>query len=336
MQIDPTVTSIDQLNVQYGFINVPWLRYPWTDLTVFPTPYTEISLHRSGETHGMFPNTEFLLSDHNNKLTIVIGESWTYGGKIRDMNIEGGESRESFTCGITETVGPWLGYLLETDLYQNAFPGDDNSNMVRKACNAINRFKDHYDEIFVFVQFTDVIRESGLHRGLPENDHVLNWMNQKIDNPELRLPVVEWLNFYENGYLDTLNIASKHANVKTCVWKNFAPWSLTPDQQARFQNLTFVQNCWINYISELEGFPVNIRYFNNAASLSQAPGDFGDNFIMDDEFVVDELSRIERLHKYWDDISSRRGSMGIHYPSRIGHQLWSLKIINDTGWYTEK
>lgn len=330
--IVPTITHKDQILLDES---VPF-DWDWRDLTVFETPYDEISLHRIGEPFGHFANTEFLLTGKNSKrLCIVIGESWCYGGKIREMNKDGTESAQSFTKAVTQTMGAWCAHLTDSDFYQNAFPGDNTSNMVRKAKNAVEKYSSQYEEILLLVQFTDVIRESGVYNSLPEWDHVRQYIDAWEQYNE-RMHFLTWLNHYETGYLQQLQDGCALPNVKICVWKNFTPWSLTLQQRKGFTKITTVDSCWLNYISEQEGYPVKMRYFNNPGCLDRSEeNSFGNSIVISDIIIQEELERIERLHHYWDNVSPQRARMSIHYPSAHAHQSWALNIVKQANWFKE-
>ena len=333
--IPATWRNIDELDITHAD-HQPWINFPWGDLTVFDTDRKDISLHRVGEPHGMFPNTKFLLQHSNielvDTLTIVVGESWCYGGKIRDMNKGGGESRDSFVKALTKTMGANIARLGGTDLLQSAFPGDNTSNMVQKAISAVEQYRHTYKHIRVLVQFTDVIRESGVLSSLPDDDHMKKFYGDGIaPNVESTpMPFLDFLNSYETGYLDKLSKQCDYDNVDICVWKNFTPWSINQEQQAQYKNIKFIPGCWVNYLSDMEGYDVNIRYFNNPAMVSS---EFQSMIDTPQSIVEQELDRIERMHDYWDSVSGERAGLNVHYPSMEGHRLWALKIVKEAGWF---
>lgn len=311
---------------------------PSGELKFFDVPYEDIHTWRNTASRDIdfkpFINTRFKIEKDKSRLCLVTGESWTYGGGIRDMYLV--ESPVSIARATHTTMGSVLAHITDSDLYQDAFPGDCTGNIVRKTINAVKQQKDQYDEVLVFVQFSDPVREYGYLHALEENDHIKQNILHHQETGET-MNVITWLKFYERGYLKKLNEECNFDNVKICVWKNFSPWWLAKEELEVYENLITIDSCWTNFNSTLEGYPVDMQYFSNPGCLDTTDNQsFGRLFDkMSDQFVSDELERMERRQTYWEDISPNRISLNVFYPNRVSHQLWAMNIINQTGWYKE-
>ena len=335
--INPTITSINDLKQYFGHRS----NLTWQEIEIFPVPLSEVAVSCCQTDYGKFANTDFFVSgNQTDTLTIVVGESWCYGGKQRDMKHDSTESPESFAKALTTTMGSQLAHYTRSDLRQNAFPGDNTSNIVRKVGNLLAEYADSdYTTINVCVQMSDVIREAGVYCSLEPDDHVLDMIDRgqqgdRWDSPEA------WLKEYESGYLDKLeSFRANHTGkqkVNITMWKNFTPWCLTKSERSQWQNICTIDDCWINYLSAQEGYPVNINLFNNPASVDRNCKDAVANVSdISDEVINDELARIERLHHYWENVSPHRAGLSVHYPSATAHADWALKITRESNWFKE-
>ena len=77
------------------------------DLIFYDVPYEEVHTWRNEQSRDVdfkpFINTRFKIEKGKNRLCIVVGESWTYGGGIRNMDVV--EEPDSIAKAVHTTLG---------------------------------------------------------------------------------------------------------------------------------------------------------------------------------------------------------------------------------------
>lgn len=301
----------------------------------FERPVTDIAEEQNGFRTNAFPNTEFAVyRDQTEKLVMFFGESWCYGGRIRDMvtGIPSTESNTSVGKGITKPVGPQLAKLLNSDLYQSCWPGDHTTNMFNKAERMIPQWKDKYDKIKVCIQITDPHRCANAC-------HIYDTEFLKAHtNPfkqDINITMERWLYMYDRSFLVWADeIMQKYSNVEIVLWKNFNPWCLSKTKRDRFK-CGSVDLDWTTFNAQLDGVDlIEGRQISNPAVFLRHEN----NIIIDwckstpREWEMHQVDCIEDVQSYWRDKSHLRLGMNINYPSEVSHRLWSMQLAKAGGW----
>lgn len=330
-QIKPTITSLSQLNAddllhQYGI----------AELTVFPRPYTDLIGYRNGQisddemSKNFFPNTVFHVKKADNSqncLMVVVGESWVYGGKIRDMHVypEPGactETADSFELALTATMGAQLANAFCVDLYQDAYPGNNTSDIFDLADKIVQQYSDKYEKIIVVLQITDSFREESQINGMKPHWHCYDLYHY----PQCSTPE-EWSCAYEEGFLKRAEQLNENQCVdQVVVWKNFSPWVLPKSQRQQYNCVT-VEKSWTNFLAELEGVELPDVCCSNEEQLNPHTGSSMANtkgFTW--EYAHQQFDNIEKYYDYREKISPAVHSLCVHYPSIRGHELWALYV----------
>ena len=309
------------------------------DITVFPTQLRQCTqamhnaLSRQHDsppfTHPVFANTEFYKSNNRKNLLVMVGESWVYGGKIRDMNIQAhDESVHSFAHAVSRTVGACAADLLNADLYQYAYPGNNNYAMsqwlVENLATLVNM--PQYQQVFVLIQHTDQLREIGQPRGITalcgEHSVFTHTVNRLVTGENTWQNIDHWLRTYTAPITHTLNQLTELNHIKPvhiAQWGNFA--NVQADQSAQYHQHT---TSWTQFNAQLEGITIpDVQYSN--AGLNTAV--FTHSSIEQEQH---RISIIEHIDEYWSELSPRALGLHQHYPSRISHRLWAAQLT--TAW----
>lgn len=218
--VDNNITSLAQLENTHG----------WKSLETFEVPYSAMMLFNcAGITDFQHvPNTDFFLGAGKDTITIIVGESWTYGETIRvdkhGQRVEDNiEATESFEQAISNTIGAKIAKILDSDLHQSAWPGNSNAYYFKRLDSLIEEYKDRYDKVYIVVCITEHFREeSCAPTGIfPDMVSHKFW---HTDDHGLKTPE-HFLSDYESIYLDHLeHIALNNSNFQIICWKNFTKW----------------------------------------------------------------------------------------------------------------
>ena len=214
------ITSLAQLENTHG----------WKSLETFEVPYSAMMLFNcAGITDFQHvPNTDFFLGAGKDTITIIVGESWTYGETIRvdkhGQRVEDNiEATESFEQAISNTIGAKIAKILDSDLHQSAWPGNSNAYYFKRLDSLIEQYKDRYDKVYIVVCITEHFREeSCAPTGIfPDMVSHKFW---HTDDHGHKTPE-HFLSDYESIYLDHLeHIALNNSNFQIICWKNFTKW----------------------------------------------------------------------------------------------------------------
>lgn len=218
--VDNNITSLDQLENTHG----------WKSLETFKVPYSAMMLFNcAGITDFQHvPNTDFFLGADKDSITIIVGESWTYGEMIRvdktGARVQDSiEATESFEQAISNTIGAKIAKILDSDLHQSAWPGNCNAYYFKRLDSLIERYKDCYDKVYVVACITEHFREeSCAPTGIfPDMVSHKFW---HTDDHSYKTPE-HFLSDYESIYLDHLeHLAQNNSNLQIVCWKNFTKW----------------------------------------------------------------------------------------------------------------
>lgn len=308
---------------------------------VFPKPVTEIAEERNGTRENNFPNTEFMIKrDNADTLIVMCGESWVYGGKHRDMvvGLNSDESPQSFSKACDSTVGSWLGYYLNADVHQSAWPGDHSSQIFINMERIVDHHVQHsnYKRIRVAVQVTDSHRDENFYSVYAgTQSHVPNM----IERGNIGQTTTEWLAEYDLGFLLwAKRIKEKHPNtdIDIVVFKNFNPWVPTLEE-CKQTGVNFVEVDWTTFSADLEYFnlPVHKRVLNNASQLDPTLSELAKITSQTQEFREQQAECINSIYNYYQYSATRLGLLS-NYPSTENHNLWALQICKAGGWEVEE
>ena len=307
-------------------------------ITVFPTQLRQCTqaMHNAlcnqdhtQFTHPVFANTEFYKNRGRPNLLVMVGESWVYGGKIRDMNIQAhDESISSFAHAVSRTVGACAADLLHADLYQYAYPGNNNYAMTQWLVENLPTLVNmpQYQQVFVLIQHTDQIREIGQPEGISalcgEHSVFTATVQRLITGENTWQNIDHWLRTYTAPITHTLNQLTELNHIKpvhVLQWSNFANVQHTHSTQ-----FSVHPQSWTQFNAQLEGITIpDVQYSN--AGLNTAV--FTHSSIEQEQH---RISIIEHIDEYWSELSPRVLSLHQHYPSRISHRLWAAQLT--TAW----
>lgn len=284
-----------------------------------------------------FPNTEFALYKRSKKLLMFFGESWSYGGKIRDM-VPGNlaeESLESVVRGFTLTVGPKMAQIMDSDLYQSAWPGDHTTNMFEKFERVLPDWINKYNEIKVCIQITDPHRCSNACH-IYDTPFINTYTKKIIDDPQdVGVTAEQWLYEYDKSFLVWADeIMSKHKQVEIVLWKNFNPWCVDKNEREQYKCKT-PELDWTTFNAQLEGVDLLPgRQISNPAMLLENEINCMIGWVPStpSSWKREQLQCIENVQNYWNELSFARLKMNVTYPSQTSHRLWAMQLIYAGEW----
>lgn len=311
----------------------------------FERPASDVVETRQECRVNNFPNTEFAIyrkaniagedSKHiaTHELVMFFGESWAYGGKIRDMvtGNEVKESVESVIRGITEPVGPKMSQLLECDLYQSAWPGDHTTNMFEKAERMLPQWVHKYNEVKLCIQITDPHRCANACYL-----YDTPWINKYTNDTGTTIGITaeEWLYEYDKSFLVWADeIIQKYNNVEIVLWKNFNPWCISKSEREQYKTKTPDLD-WTTFNAQLDGVELlEGRQISNPALMLREPNCMMSWLLGTPVAWKDhQIKCIEDVQNYWNDISFRKLKMNVNYPSPTSHRLWAMQLLTAGGW----
>lgn len=312
-----------------------WEKYI-TGIELFERDKSEIAEYRNGFVENNFPNTEFAIRKNNTDcIVIFVGESWCYGGRHRDMVIgpESTESAESFAHAVNTTVGSRVAFLLNSDLHQSAWPGDQTTNMFIKMEQLVEKYvnDNRYKKIRVVTQITDSHRDETLHHiyeGYPIYDMITRGnIGQTVEQwlAEYDLSFVQWADRISNKYA--------HKDIEFVVWKNFNPWVGDLEKLKSHDRVHIVEKDWTTFSAMLEGVQLPThKILNNTAQLDPDRSLWiGDVVNLSKEVRDQQMDCIQQSLDYYNE-SVYRLELLHGYPSTENHRLWAAQICNAAGW----
>jgi hypothetical protein len=275
---------------------------------------------------------EFLLSNNKENLLIAVGESWTYGEKIRraslPFNPETKEINdtvpENFTAGTEYTLGPVLAKKLGCDLHQFAIPGHNNFGMIKALERIVNYHKDlrRYKKIFLIWNFTESAREWFFSDPdlIPRDQHPLIMREHKEKE------ITEFFRQYEVGFLDKLQqiISDSDLGIDCVVYKNLTTWYTTESERKSY-NFKTIPVCWRDWGLIGQGMETLPNYISNARQLDR------DSYVwricnydidwaeQQAEILSEKLSNAKKCNAFV------RGS----HPTVSSHEQWA-QLLHDT------
>ena len=282
-----------------------------------------------------FANTEFKTTQKyaNKKLVINLGESWCYGGNIRDMNLDFTESEQSFTRALYYTMGAMMARLSLSDLHQFAYPGNNNVAMLRWLSHRLCDIITDYDDILVVVQHTEHMREfsGGNHEELDTCEALRDLIGSHGDDPwfdtHQEFNEYYWHHLW-NWLAEIISNARTQTqkNIDVMVWSNFCQ---LPENIAD-RNFMWVPESWTQFNLNLEGGECPDTVFHSPGFVDVMKKHVKNP---DLAFCEAEVDRIEAVRRWWINSNHR---LGLHhqYPNKISHSLWASRIINQAGWLT--
>jgi len=265
--------------------------------------------------HLIFPNTEFYVqyTVPSNTLLISVGESWCYGGKVRDMNNQAyTETALSMSHAVHRTVSAQCAKQLGADLYQYAYPGNCNYAMLYWLEQNLPWLTNmNYDQVYVLLQFTDQNRELGADKGISalcgdDYEHQLQLLRKPVTRS------AHWFTEYTQWYEHRLNtLLSKHPDVNTLLWGNFfVPQNFSHSEQNLF---TVYHQSWCELCAQLEGTQLPSAPTANSIIYDTI------NCVSESEPAVQLQSQ---LTEYWEHSTLCASS----YPAMCAHTLWSNQL----------
>lgn len=325
------------VNIKYCGNNWSYIKY-WTG--------TEgLSLQ---DVAPLFCNT-LISCDHANSepdrsLLINVGESWCYGGQIRDMDLEYKESFLSLRRAFQHTMGSWMADSTQSDMVQFAYPGNNNTAMMRWLSDNLTELAHNtpHNKVYVVMQHTDHCREffGGNHEELTTYKPMLDLLELDLrgkgdGNPnksELLNDHTEFLETYWNIQWDWMEDILTKARLQTGKDIQAITWS-------NFFNIKF-QNTGRSF----KTVPISWNHFNQSIEGGELlDGDWGNTHFLnllktvcrniDMDYVEEQVRYIESLHDWWTT-SCHRGNLQPQYPSVVSHNIWALYLINQAGWLT--
>lgn len=269
------------------------------------------NIYMGAKQHLIFPNSEFYVqyTVPTKRLLISVGESWCYGGKIRDMNNQAyAETPLSMSHAVHRTVSAQCAKQLGADLYQYAYPGNCNYAMLYWLEQNLPWLASmHYDEVYVLLQFTDQNRELGAELGISslcgdDYAHQLEDLRKPVTNS------VDWFNTYTQWYEHRLNtLLNKHPVEHTLVWGNFfVPQNFSLSQH---RNFTVHPQSWCEFTASLEGVQLSQSPTANSIIYDTI------NCVAESEHTV-QLQTAQQL--YWE-----HSVLCNSYPAMCAHTLWA-------------
>jgi hypothetical protein len=342
IETDQTEWRIPQgVDPALGYSGVP---RPWVKgIRILDKPADEVAEERNGFRENSFPNTEFIIKkEQTDTIAIVVGESWVYGGRHRDMvtGMNSTESIESFQKAVNVTLGSRIAYHLNADLHQSAWPGDHTCNMFMKMEKLVDHYatRNDYSKIRVAVQVTDFHRDSNQHN-LYKGTDLYNMVEQYEESAERGEPkpsTEQWLAEYDSIFLQWAErVKNKYPlkDIDIVVWKNFNPWAVDESDYAKY-DVGIVHKDWSTFSADLEGVSLgeHKRLVNNAACLDKNLSIVARITEQSLEFRKQQTLCIEKLYDYYADGSASRLGMLCNYPDAVNHNLWAIQICKAGEW----
>jgi hypothetical protein len=297
---------------------------PISELKIYPTQlkYCSSLLHAISTNQSskpLYANSEFHVKykdTTNDTLLLVIGESWVYGGSYRDMNNDHTESDLSVAHALWRTMGATAAKLLGADLYQYAYPGNNNISMLYWLQKELPRIKQlGYKTIKVLFQITDVVREMGVPTGIEQmtgkHKHVA-FAKHLVTGTHTWDNIAHWLRFYNNYLQRELDELVESNEIDLITWGNF----VRPGFAVRGSNT--ISQSWTQFSAGLEGYAIKDTRFHDATIYNNV-------FTLGKEDNSAEITEMESIRGYWANSVT---GLGLHpaYPSPTSHRLWASEI----------
>jgi hypothetical protein len=252
--------------------------------------------------------------DHKDNLLVTIGESWTWGDSLGNINLEAGLS-DDYVHRTTHVFGNLLRSKLDADWCNIARCGYSNQWIIEKLNNfatIVNTVNLGYKNITVVCTLTELCRDIYSPQMYPVAVELLETSNT----------LNEFLQGYENNhFLEIKNIIEQlPTNVRVLVGRNFT------DTYTSNTLESLVPNTWCDIINNHITYK---NYTNNARIVSQIGFDPLIRFLKEhdqENIWKDELSELfdsALVRTDFLDASPYNYKKATKHPTEDGHKLWA-------------
>lgn len=259
-----------------------------------------------------------LYCDTNSReLTVVVGESWTYGDSL-EPQVKVRLGKEDIPYRLTHIFGGRLAYKYKSDLLLISTPGDSNLGMftsLNLILPEILKLK-KYTDIRVAIQLTSVGRDLRVSPDLSRYSPDTNFI-ETLTSP--KRPIAKWLEIYEEllvqKYIDVLS-RSIESKFNVVFWKNFNNFYFNVNKLKQ-DNINFAESNWSEYLLGLYG--VKIQYpFNMELDFDL------DIIPYIDITLEDKIQNATDWEIFTNNIKGT--SLNCNHPTVTGHWLWTAVL----------
>ena len=255
---------------------------------------------------------KFEIVNDSLNLVITIGDSWTWGDGLGNINVDQG-IEDDILARQTECYGRYVSDQFGADWINDARPGGSNDHIIDKFEKHLNTDWSKYKKVWIIITLTETGR----------NVEISNF--KEIDQE---------LQIIEQKHLDKINtLMLKNQNINLIVGRNFTdyyaktklyPWCLEKTwvkviiDQLKIENTKWEKIEYslikISGIASGVGFvPLKEKYEHNA------------------DFKLYLINSIEKAKKLWNflEISPYNSKKATKHPTKEAHQIWANYIIKN-------
>jgi hypothetical protein len=256
--------------------------------------------------------TEFHVRRGKKSITVVIGESWTYGESLPD--IATGLKRYSLQNQLRHCFGPKLSLLLDSDFYQYAVPGNCNAYMYMELPRILQYVSTlGYEKINLFLQITEPSREMSISHKI--GNHPITSMYDK----NKRYTFDQWLILYDEMFLDLISVElRKYSNIECVVWKNFCCFQ----NRKSYNEFRIYPTSWIRFSGKIMGEDIEMQRFQSVGWLNDLLENYK-NIEFNNDMLQQELDKIEKSNEF-----IKGNYLHNNHPNQIAHSLWAFNLYN--------
>ena len=251
------------------------------------------------------------------KLTLVVGESWTYGDSLTPY-VKCADGKDNLSYRISKIFPSKMATYYDSDLLLCATPGQSNCDILNDLNDSLKWVQENtdYSEVKVIVQLTSPGRCIRNYNDWTKYDLFRLFSESEKDGDKV-YNFDEWHEEYEKIMLFNINDCMNSYGVNVVVWKNFNEFLTTDHEQYNLMSILDLPAQ--RYVCELSGFnttlPLTLEadFYEKAKNLS-----FLD---VSEERLYDEM---EKLNYSYGDLNE--SLLNNWHFNESGHWVWFLKL----------
>jgi hypothetical protein len=256
---------------------------------------------------------KFEIINNSINLVITIGDSWTWGDSLGNINVDQGVE-DNILARQTGCYGRHLSDQLDADWINDARPGGSNDHIINKFEKHLNTDYSKYKKVWIIITLTETGR------------------NVEISNLK---EIDEELQTIEQNHLDKINaLILKNQTINLIVGRNFTdyypktklyPWCLEKTWvEVIFDQLKIENTKWAKMEYSM------IKTTGIASGVGFMP--LNKKYDHDADFKLYLINSIEKAKKLWTflEISPYNSKKATKHPTKEAHQLWANYIVKNS------
>lgn len=269
-------------------------------------------------------NTELWITKQQKNCVVVLGESWSYGDRLHDVDggleVESLHGKDHLSFRLNNIFAGHCANLLQSDLYICSIPGCNNTELVFHLPNILNFLKDKYQNIKVIFQITSPGRCFSSPKW--SKNYNKNYMSVSLGvnaSPENTVQLFEYMKSYEKSIIELVKGFCQSYDAECLIWRNF-------NSVLNLDAHNVLPVSWIEYLCNLHQIDIDLPVCNEIEWWNKWAKIIPILKISTDE-INQQLDKVKSCYNFLQSTPFCKW-----HPQITAHWLWAQKILNHSNW----